>query len=152
MLPRFASRQDQSNPENWLGSQCPCPTCRSKFCVRDVRLIQWDGSVGASVTRTHCDWTLLLSFNNKVAVLTKLGSDYQLRIVSSGVQSGEYQWSVDTSVSVVTLLCSADTDSSSVDTSHSQLTLHCSDDEILLILWFQSSFSNQSWPSVSCLK
>lgn len=35
----FASRQDQSNPENWLGSQCPCPTCRSKFCVRDVRLI-----------------------------------------------------------------------------------------------------------------
>lgn len=36
----FASRQDQSNPETWLGSQCPCPTCRSKFCVRDVRLIQ----------------------------------------------------------------------------------------------------------------
>ena len=36
---RFASRQDQSNPERWLGSKCPCPTCRSKFCVRDVRLI-----------------------------------------------------------------------------------------------------------------
>jgi len=35
----FASRQDQANPENWLGSQCPCPTCRSKFCVRDVRII-----------------------------------------------------------------------------------------------------------------
>jgi len=35
----FASRQDQSNPERWLGSKCPCPTCRSKFCVRDVRLI-----------------------------------------------------------------------------------------------------------------
>ena len=38
-LNRFASRQDQGNPENWLGSQCPCPTCRSKFCVRDVRII-----------------------------------------------------------------------------------------------------------------
>ena len=36
---RFASRQDQSNPERWLGAKCPCPTCRSKFCVRDVRLI-----------------------------------------------------------------------------------------------------------------
>eukprot|EP00092_Neocalanus_flemingeri_P031314 GFUD01034010.1.p1 GENE.GFUD01034010.1~~GFUD01034010.1.p1 ORF type:complete len:413 (-),score=79.34 GFUD01034010.1:82-1263(-) len=36
----FASRQDQSSPETWLGSKCPCPTCRSKFCVRDVRLIE----------------------------------------------------------------------------------------------------------------
>jgi len=36
----FASRQDQSNPENWLGSKCPCPTCRSKFCVMDVRIIE----------------------------------------------------------------------------------------------------------------
>jgi len=35
----FASRQDQSDPESWLGSKCPCPTCRSKFCVRDVRII-----------------------------------------------------------------------------------------------------------------
>jgi len=35
----FASRQDQSSPETWLASKCPCPTCRSKFCVRDVRLI-----------------------------------------------------------------------------------------------------------------
>jgi len=35
----FASRQDQSNPENWLGQRCPCPTCRSKFCVLDVRMI-----------------------------------------------------------------------------------------------------------------
>ena len=41
-ISRFASRQDQSNPESWLGSQCPCPTCRSKFCVRDVRIIQWE--------------------------------------------------------------------------------------------------------------
>jgi len=32
----FASRQDQSSPETWLGSRCPCPTCRSKFCVLDV--------------------------------------------------------------------------------------------------------------------
>merc|ERR550519_190369 len=36
----FASRQDQSTPETWLGSKCPCPTCRSKFCVRDVRIIE----------------------------------------------------------------------------------------------------------------
>jgi len=35
----FASRQDQSTPENWLGSKCPCPTCRSRFCVLDVCLI-----------------------------------------------------------------------------------------------------------------
>ncbi len=25
---RFASRQDQSRPETWLASKCPCPTCR----------------------------------------------------------------------------------------------------------------------------
>jgi len=36
----FASRQDQSSPETWLSSKCPCPTCRSKFCVRDVRIIE----------------------------------------------------------------------------------------------------------------
>jgi len=35
----FASRQDQSSPETWLGSRCPCPTCRSKFCVLDVCLL-----------------------------------------------------------------------------------------------------------------
>jgi len=36
----FASRQNQSQPETWLGSKCPCPTCRSKFCVLDVCLLQ----------------------------------------------------------------------------------------------------------------
>merc|ERR1719369_1074641 len=35
----FASRQDQSSPETWLGSKCPCPTCRNKFCVLDVSFI-----------------------------------------------------------------------------------------------------------------
>lgn len=35
----FASRQDQGSPETWLGSRCPCPTCRSKFCVLDVCLL-----------------------------------------------------------------------------------------------------------------
>ena len=30
-LQRFASRQDQTNPETWLGSRCPCPTCRLIF-------------------------------------------------------------------------------------------------------------------------
>jgi len=32
----FASRQDQARPETWLNSKCPCPTCRSKFCIMDV--------------------------------------------------------------------------------------------------------------------
>lgn len=36
----FASRQDQSRPETWLAAKCPCPTCRSKFCVLDVVLIE----------------------------------------------------------------------------------------------------------------
>ena len=36
---RFASRQDQKKPDTWLGSKCPCPTCRSKFCLLDVCLI-----------------------------------------------------------------------------------------------------------------
>ncbi|KAG0710686.1 Transmembrane protein 129 [Chionoecetes opilio] len=35
----FASRQDQHHPESWLGSRCPCPTCRSTFCLLDVSLI-----------------------------------------------------------------------------------------------------------------
>eukprot|EP00088_Acartia_fossae_P003421 TRINITY_DN11435_c0_g2_i2.p1 TRINITY_DN11435_c0_g2~~TRINITY_DN11435_c0_g2_i2.p1 ORF type:complete len:386 (-),score=34.61 TRINITY_DN11435_c0_g2_i2:116-1273(-) len=35
----FASRQNQKEPETWLGSRCPCPTCRSKFCVLDVAMI-----------------------------------------------------------------------------------------------------------------
>lgn len=35
----FASRQDQSNPETWLASKCPCPTCRNRFCVLDVSFI-----------------------------------------------------------------------------------------------------------------
>jgi len=32
----FASRQDQSRPETWLSSKCPCPTCRSRFCILDI--------------------------------------------------------------------------------------------------------------------
>ncbi|XP_050395873.1 E3 ubiquitin-protein ligase TM129 isoform X2 [Patella vulgata] len=32
----FASRQNQQEPETWLGSISPCPTCRAKFCVLDV--------------------------------------------------------------------------------------------------------------------
>ncbi|XP_038065092.1 E3 ubiquitin-protein ligase TM129-like [Patiria miniata] len=35
----FASRQNQSQPESWLGSKSPCPTCRSKFCMLDVCFI-----------------------------------------------------------------------------------------------------------------
>lgn len=36
----FASRQNQQQPETWLGSKCPCPTCRSRFCLLDVALIE----------------------------------------------------------------------------------------------------------------
>ncbi|XP_022091883.1 E3 ubiquitin-protein ligase TM129-like [Acanthaster planci] len=35
----FASRQNQSQPESWMASKSPCPTCRSKFCMLDVCLI-----------------------------------------------------------------------------------------------------------------
>ena len=35
----FASRQNQNEPETWLGSKCPCPTCRSKFCLLDISII-----------------------------------------------------------------------------------------------------------------
>nr|XP_056703775.1 E3 ubiquitin-protein ligase TM129 [Euleptes europaea] len=36
----FASRQDQQHPETWLSSHVPCPTCRAKFCILDVCVIQ----------------------------------------------------------------------------------------------------------------
>lgn len=32
----FASRQDQSQPETWMSSRSPCPTCRATFCMLDV--------------------------------------------------------------------------------------------------------------------
>ena len=35
----FVMRQDKDQPETWLGSRCPCPTCRNKFCLLDVSLI-----------------------------------------------------------------------------------------------------------------
>ncbi|ESN98640.1 hypothetical protein HELRODRAFT_106891 [Helobdella robusta] len=35
----FASRQDQNQPETWLSSKSPCPTCRSIFCMLDICLI-----------------------------------------------------------------------------------------------------------------
>lgn len=35
----FASRQDQQQPETWLSSKAPCPTCRAKFCILDVCMI-----------------------------------------------------------------------------------------------------------------
>uniref|UniRef100_A0A8C1XVM5 Transmembrane protein 129, E3 ubiquitin protein ligase n=1 Tax=Cyprinus carpio TaxID=7962 RepID=A0A8C1XVM5_CYPCA len=36
----FASRQDQQQPETWLSSRVPCPTCRAKFCILDVCSVQ----------------------------------------------------------------------------------------------------------------
>lgn len=36
----FASRQDQQRPETWLSSRVPCPTCRAKFCILDICLVQ----------------------------------------------------------------------------------------------------------------
>ncbi|XP_063687201.1 E3 ubiquitin-protein ligase TM129-like [Bolinopsis microptera] len=35
----FANRQDQNSPDKWLSGKAPCPTCRSKFCLRDVQFI-----------------------------------------------------------------------------------------------------------------
>ncbi len=37
---RFSARQDAEHPESWLMSRCPCPTCRSPFCVLDVSLVE----------------------------------------------------------------------------------------------------------------
>jgi len=36
----FASRQDQSQPDTWLASKSPCPTCRATFCMLDVCLLE----------------------------------------------------------------------------------------------------------------
>ena len=36
----FAARQDKEQPETWLSSRAPCPTCRSAFCILDVSLIR----------------------------------------------------------------------------------------------------------------
>ncbi|XP_070583330.1 E3 ubiquitin-protein ligase TM129 [Erythrolamprus reginae] len=36
----FASQQDQLHPETWLSSHVPCPTCRARFCILDVCLVQ----------------------------------------------------------------------------------------------------------------
>ncbi|XP_034095941.1 E3 ubiquitin-protein ligase TM129 [Gymnodraco acuticeps] len=35
----FASRQDQQRPETWLSSRVPCPTCRAKFCILDICVV-----------------------------------------------------------------------------------------------------------------
>ncbi|CAF1306019.1 unnamed protein product [Rotaria magnacalcarata] len=37
----FASRQDQARPETWLQSTCPCPSCRSIFCILDISIIEF---------------------------------------------------------------------------------------------------------------
>ncbi|XP_046384400.1 E3 ubiquitin-protein ligase TM129 [Ischnura elegans] len=47
----FASRQDQDHPETWLGSRCPCPTCRSPFCILDVSLIEDQNGSQSSTPR-----------------------------------------------------------------------------------------------------
>ncbi|CAF3817001.1 unnamed protein product [Rotaria magnacalcarata] len=37
----FASRQDQARPETWLQSTCPCPSCRSIFCILDISILEF---------------------------------------------------------------------------------------------------------------
>ncbi|CAF1412234.1 unnamed protein product [Rotaria sordida] len=37
----FASRQDQARPDTWLQSTCPCPSCRSVFCILDISLVEF---------------------------------------------------------------------------------------------------------------
>ena len=36
----YASRQDQTRPETWLGGHATCPMCRARFCVLDVSYLQ----------------------------------------------------------------------------------------------------------------
>ena len=36
----FAARQNQQQPETWMGSTAPCPMCRAQFCVLDVLALQ----------------------------------------------------------------------------------------------------------------
>ncbi|XP_022661823.1 E3 ubiquitin-protein ligase TM129-like isoform X2 [Varroa jacobsoni] len=33
----FVARQNQDQPHTWLMGKCPCPNCRSTFCLLDVR-------------------------------------------------------------------------------------------------------------------
>ena len=42
----FANRQNEHSPETWLSGKAPCPTCRSRFCPRDVQLVAWRMSTG----------------------------------------------------------------------------------------------------------
>jgi len=43
----YATCQDQSKPETWLGNFATCPMCRSRFCMLDVSLIQQVGPDGS---------------------------------------------------------------------------------------------------------
>ena len=36
----YASRQDQTRPETWLGGSATCPMCRARFCILDVSSLQ----------------------------------------------------------------------------------------------------------------
>lgn len=61
----FASRQNQQEPERWLASTSPCPTCRAKFCMLDVCFItRWQ----AKTCIIFWNWlTCLLEINGSVA-------------------------------------------------------------------------------------
>lgn len=37
----FASKQDHARPDTWLQSTCPCPSCRSAFCILDISLVEF---------------------------------------------------------------------------------------------------------------
>ena len=61
----FASRQDQHQPETWLASTSPCPTCRSKFCMLDVCLIAtWTNPNPFTTTYCNHRWHKSLKYRH----------------------------------------------------------------------------------------
>ncbi|XP_003747036.1 E3 ubiquitin-protein ligase TM129 [Galendromus occidentalis] len=48
----FASRQDPDAPHTWLRGKCPCPTCRSTFCLLDVQPLILRKTPGTSASST----------------------------------------------------------------------------------------------------
>ena len=36
----FVSQQDAHQPNNWVQGRAVCPTCRARFCLRDIALIR----------------------------------------------------------------------------------------------------------------
>ena len=70
-LTYLAMRQDQNRPETWLVSKCPCPICRSKFCILDVSLIQ-ENWIKSSIVMIFLSVVCLFSLTNKLIYHIKM--------------------------------------------------------------------------------